>query len=127
MQEVPDFFFAAKPPGRYDNVLTAFQRNAASNPHYLFSVTAGEDANVSGGFCVLCALCLGRGVRVGELGYGRYESCIRMAIGAADKVDMIDHMSGKHRDTHLMKAVANGNPSMVQHLLAVGARSSHLG
>ena len=93
----------------------------------MFSVTAGDAANVSGGFCVLCALCLGRGLRSGERGYNRYESCIRLAVGAADRVGMIDHMSGRHGDTHLMKAVANGNPSMVQQLLAAGARSSHLG
>ena len=40
---------------------------------------------------------------------------------------MINHMSGERMDTALMKACANGCDTMVELLLPLNARSSHLG
>ena len=70
---------------------------------------------------------MGCGVRYGEVGYAVYQSCCRLVVSIAGRIDMVNHMSGKSMDTPLMKAAANGNKFLVEELLRAEARSPHLG
>ena len=103
------------------------QKHAELDPEWLFTVTAGDDAATRGGYTILCALAQGRAVRHGEPGFSVYHECCRLAVSIAGKIDMLNHMSGKNMDTPLMKAAANGNKFLLECLLRVNARSSHLG
>ena len=122
---MPPCFWYAKPPTTHAEVLKALQ--SPENPEFLFSVTAGDNNNCRGGYCMLCAVYQGKGVRYMEEGYARYEAILNLSVLAASKIGMVDHQSGAVGDTHLMKAAANGNDRAVFYLLTAGARDSHLG
>ena len=123
----PEHYLFAKPPGRYSALLTVLQRHGTSNAAWLFTVTAGDESYARGRYCILCALAMGCGVRYGEVGYGTYQSCCRLVVKYAGRLGMLNHMSGKSKDTPLMKAAANGNKFLVEELLRAHARSPHLG
>ena len=92
----------------------------------MFSVTAAGGA-VPPGLSVLDALCVAKGLRVGEQYYSQYKAICRKVVMAASRVGMLDNMSGNRGDTPLMKACANGNDVMAELVLNCGAGFSHLG
>ena len=121
-------FWQSESPACFVDVLKALQIHSSQNAEFLFSVTAGESQNMfSGGYCMLCAICQGKGFKYNEQGYARYESILRLAVLASKRIGMLDHQSGAAGDTHLMKAAANGNNRAVFYLLQAGARDPHLG
>ena len=125
---MPACFWQSEHPASFGEVLMALQIRSSQNAEFLFSVTAGEAQNIcSGGCCMLCVICQGKGFKCNEQGYARYEAILRLLVNASTRVGMLDHQSGAAGDTHLMKAAANGNNRAVFYLLQAGAHDPHLG
>lgn len=121
---VSQAFTYARTPMQLTELINLLQRRPREFD--LFSVTAaGDDFPL--GLGVLDALCQGRGVRQGEDYYSVWNSICPLVVKAAARVGMLDLMSGKRFDTPLMKAYANGSWLIVQYLLQMRARDSHLG
>ena len=115
-------FSCATPPATYVKLFNILKNQRNKAPLWLFTVTADENE-----FCLLCALAQGNGIRPEEDGFETYQSCVVLTVATAVKAGMLNHQSGKKKDTPLMKACANGAGVVVRELIKAGARSPHLG